>query len=48
MKAEVEKLDINEFANVLSALNNLKTKIDNLDVDKLKTVPVDLKNKWYS
>ena len=26
-----------------TSLNNLKTKVDDLDVDKLKTVPVDLK-----
>ena len=39
MKAEVNKLDI----NVLTSLNNLKTKVDDLDVGKLKTVPVDLK-----
>ena len=29
--------------NVPTSLNNLKTKVDDLDVDKLKTVPVDLK-----
>ena len=29
--------------NVLTSLNNLKTKIDDLDVGKLKTVPADLK-----
>ena len=32
---------------VSSGLNNLKTKVNDLDVDKLKTVPVDLKKiKW--
>ena len=41
LKAEVEKLDIN---NVWTSLNNLKTKVDNLAVGKLKTVPADLKN----
>ena len=35
--------DINKFVNVTTSLNNLKTKVDNLDVSKLKTVPVDLK-----
>ena len=35
--------DINKFVNVTTSLNNLKTKVDNLDVGKLKTVPVDLK-----
>ena len=29
--------------NVTTSLNNLKTKIDDLDVGKLKTVPIDLK-----
>ena len=28
--------------NVPTSLNNLKTKVNNLDVGKLKTVPVDL------
>ena len=31
------------MVNVPSILNNLKTKVDHLDVDKVKTVPVDLK-----
>ena len=30
--------------NVSTSLNNLKTKVDELDVGKLKTVPVDMKN----
>ena len=30
--------------NVSTSLNNLKTKVDELDVGKLKTVPIDLKN----
>ena len=29
--------------NVSTSLNNLKTKLDELDVGKLKTVPIDLK-----
>ena len=29
---------------VPTGLNNLKRKIDDLDVDNLKTVPIDLKN----
>ena len=29
--------------NVSTSLNNLKTKVDELDVGKLKTVPIDLK-----
>ena len=36
MKAAVGKLDIND-------LNDLKTKVDDLDVGKSKTVPIDLK-----
>ena len=43
MRAEVEKLVINKLINVSTSLNNLKTKVDDLDVSKLKTVPVDLK-----
>ena len=37
LKAEFEKLDINELVNVPTILNNLKTKLDDLDVDNLKT-----------
>ena len=40
MKAEV---DINQLVNVPAGLNNLKTKVNDLDVGKLKTVSVDLK-----
>ena len=43
MKAEFNKLDINKFANVPNSLNNLKTKVYELDVGELKTVPIDLK-----
>ena len=43
MKAEVDKLDINKFANLPSSLNNLKTKVDDLNGGKLKTAPVNLK-----
>ena len=43
MKAEVEKLNINKLTNVATSLNNFKTKVDDLGVGKLKTVPVDLK-----
>ena len=42
MKVEVAKTGINKLINVPIGLNNLKT-IEDLDVDKLKTVPVDLK-----
>ena len=43
MKFEVNKLDINILTNVPTSLDNLKTKVDDLGVRKLKTVPVDLK-----
>ena len=42
-KAEVDKLEINNLVNVPTSFNNLKTKVDDLDVGKSKTVPVDLK-----
>ena len=42
-KAEFDKLDINKLVNLPTSLNNLKTKADDLDVSKSKTVPVDLK-----
>ena len=44
MKAEVEKLDIPKWVNDPISLNNLKAKVDDLDVAKLKIVLVDLKN----
>ena len=37
------KLDINKLTNVPTSLDNMKTKVDYLDVGKLKTVLVDLK-----
>ena len=43
MKAEVDKVDLGKFVIVLTSLNNLKAIADDLDVDKLKTVPIDLK-----
>ena len=36
-------MDINELVNFPTSLNNLKTKLDDLDVEKLKTVPIELK-----
>ena len=44
LKAEVDKLDINKLTNVSNSLNNLTTKVNHLDVGKLKTIPVHLKN----
>ena len=43
LKAAAEKLDINKLLNFPSGFNNLKAKVDGLDVDKLKSVPVNLK-----
>ena len=40
---EVDKVDIDKLVNVQTRLNNLKTKIDDLDVGNLKTVSVHLK-----
>ena len=34
---------VNKLTNVPTSLNNLKTKVDDLDVGKFKNVPVDLK-----
>ena len=42
LKAEVGKLDINKLVKVLTGLNNLKTKLHDLDVGKLKTFTRDL------
>ena len=43
LKAEFDKLGISKMVNVPTGLNNLKTKLYDLDVCKLRTVPVDLK-----
>ena len=43
LKAEVGKLNINKLVNVPTTLNNLKTKVNDLDVGKSKTVSIDLK-----
>ena len=37
------QIDIDQVKNVLSNLNNLKTKLDKLDGGKLVTAPVDLR-----
>ena len=39
LKAEVEKLDFNKLVTVPIASNKLRPKVDDLDVDTLKTVP---------
>ena len=43
MKTEVYKRDINILVIVPTSLNNLKTKVDDWYVGKLKSVPIDLK-----
>ena len=43
LKAEVDKLYINELVTVPTGLEDLKTKVDDLDVGKFKTAPRDLK-----
>ena len=49
LKPEVEKLEINELASVLTGFNNLDTKVDGLDIGEFKTVTIDLnKTIWYS
>ena len=45
LKTEIDKLDIKKSANVQNMLNNLLRKIDDLDVDKLETIPADLENE---
>ena len=45
MKAEADRLNINKLVNVTTGLNNLKTLIDDLDVGKLKNIPIDKKKK---
>ena len=45
MKAEVDNLHINKLVNVLISLNNLETEVVDLDVGKLKVVPINFK-KW--
>lgn len=42
LKAEIDKLNI--LVNVWTGFNNLKTKVFDLDVSKLKTIPIELKN----
>ena len=51
LKAKVDKVDIDELVNVRTSLSNLKTKVNDLDVGKLKTFHLDLKilnSRWWS
>ena len=43
LKGEVDKLNINKLVNVPTSLNNLKTKVEDLDVGKLKKCSYRLK-----
>ena len=43
LEKQVDELHINKLVNVLTSLNNFKTKLDDLDVGKLKTFPLDRK-----
>ena len=43
LKAKVYKLDVIKLVNVPTNFNNFRTKVDDLDVGKRKTVTVDLK-----
>ena len=43
MKIEVDKLVINRLLNVPTNQNDLNAELDDLDVGKFKTFPVDLK-----
>ena len=43
LKAVVDKLDIKKLVNVPTILNNLRTKLDGLDVGKFKTFQIDSK-----
>ena len=40
---KVDKLDINKLVNVPISLNNVKTKVNDINVAKPNTVPIDLK-----
>ena len=44
---EIRTSGINKLVNVSSSLSNSKTKVDDLDVGKLKTVSEDLKKLSY-
>ena len=38
----MRKLEVDKLVNTPTSLNNLQTKVDDFDVDNLKTIPVDL------
>ena len=43
LKAKANKLNINKLINIPTSFHNSKTKVDDIDVGKLKTAPLDLK-----
>ena len=43
LTAEIGWLEIGKLVDVPSCLNNFQTNVKHLNVDKLKTVPVDFK-----
>ena len=42
LKAEVDKLNIDEWKNALTDLSNLKSKVEKIDIDKLDTDKLDI------
>ena len=42
LKAEVDKLNIDELKNALTDLSNLKSKVEKIDIDKLDTDKLDI------
>ena len=42
LKANVDKLDIDNFKKTPHLLSSLKSKLDKLDIGKLESTPVDL------
>ena len=44
LKTEIKIRDMSKLVNFLSDFNNLKRKVDEIDIDKLKILPLDLKN----
>ena len=43
LRVDVEKLDFKKLVNVPTSSNYVKTTVNELDVGKLKTVPLDMK-----
>ena len=43
LKSDVEKLNVDELVQGPSSLNSFKRKVDTLDVDEFKSIPLTLK-----